>query len=83
MRIEIETGRTHQIRVHSKHCGHPVVGDTRYGSNSNNAAFKRRGLNRLFLHSESMQFDWQGEFVEVRAKPGADWEQAQKELGNG
>lgn len=83
MRIEIETGRTHQIRVHAKHCGHCVVGDTRYGSNANNAAYKRRGLNRLFLHSESMQFEWQGETVKLRAAPGMDWERAQQELAGG
>jgi 23S rRNA pseudouridine1911/1915/1917 synthase len=32
VRIEIETGRTHQIRVHLAHAGHPVVGDEQYGS---------------------------------------------------
>lgn len=83
MRIKIETGRTHQIRVHAKHCGHTVIGDTRYGSNTNNAAFKRRGLGRLFLHSESMQFNWQDKVVKLHAPPGAEWDQAQKELGGG
>jgi len=32
VRIEIRTGRTHQIRVHMAHIGHPVVGDEQYGS---------------------------------------------------
>lgn len=83
MRIEIETGRTHQIRVHAKHCGHAVIGDTRYGSNANNTAYKRRGLNRLYLHSESMQFQWQGDAIEVKAPLGSDWQQAHQELHRG
>lgn len=83
MRIEIETGRTHQIRVHAKHCGHPVIGDTRYGDNASNTAFKRRGLSRLFLHSESMRFEWQGDAIEVHAPLGGDWQQAQQELSGG
>jgi len=83
MRIEIETGRTHQIRVHAKHCGHAVIGDTRYGSNANNATYKRRGLGRLYLHSECMQFQWQGDAVEVRAPLGSDWEKAHLELSRG
>lgn len=82
MQIEIETGRTHQIRVHAKHCGHPVVGDTRYGSNANNATFKRRGLNRLFLHSQSMHFQWGGKALSVSAPVGPDWVQAQQELAS-
>jgi len=81
MRVEIETGRTHQIRVHAKHCGHPVIGDTRYGSNKSNAAFKRRGLNRLYLHSECVQFQWEGQELNLQVQPGDDWQQAIKELG--
>lgn len=45
------TGRTHQIRVHAKHLGHPVAGDERYGDENANREFKRLGLKRLFLHS--------------------------------
>ncbi len=83
MRVEIETGRTHQIRVHAKHCGHPVVGDTRYGSNKINTVFKRRGLNRMYLHSASLQFQWQNQLIELNAPPGPDWEQAIAELSYG
>ena len=45
----LETGRTHQIRVHSKHLGHPVVGDTVYGYK--NQKFK---LNGQLLHAEKL-----------------------------
>ncbi len=74
MNIDIETGRTHQIRVHAKHCGHAVVGDTRYGDNASNAMFKRLGFNRLYLHARFLSFNWNSEHVEVRAPVGEQWE---------
>lgn len=43
--VEIETGRTHQIRAHARHCGHPVAGDDKYGERP-----APGGLERLFLH---------------------------------
>lgn len=51
-----KTGRTHQIRVHAAHLGHPIVGDERYGSAEINQEFKFRGLRRLFLHAEKLRF---------------------------
>src|SRR5205823_5879994 len=58
LRIKIETGRTHQIRVHMASLGHPVVGDALYG-----APREIRGpspatlsLRRNFLHSAELQF---------------------------
>jgi len=54
--IRIETGRTHQIRVHSAHIGHPVAGDEKYGSREANQALKSAGLSRLFLHAASLSF---------------------------
>ena len=50
------TGRTHQIRVHALHAGHPIAGDTRYGDPAANEAAKRAGLPRLFLHAQSIAF---------------------------
>lgn len=49
------TGRTHQIRVHAQHLGHPLVGDDKYGRDADNAAFKARGLARLFLHARALR----------------------------
>ena len=50
------TGRTHQIRVHALHTGHPIVGDERYGMPETNAMAKKLGLKRLFLHAQSIAF---------------------------
>ena len=56
MEIELITGRTHQIRVHAAHSGHPVAGDEKYGQRSFNLTMKQRGLSRLFLHAKSLNF---------------------------
>jgi 23S rRNA pseudouridine955/2504/2580 synthase len=51
-----ETGRTHQIRVHLQHAGHPILGDERYGDEEANRQARRLGLRRLFLHAQSIAF---------------------------
>ena len=56
LQCQPQTGRTHQIRVHALHCGHPVVGDERYGDDSVNAEARKLGLRRLFLHAQSISF---------------------------
>ena len=50
------TGRTHQIRVHLQHAGHPIMGDERYGDEEANREAKKAGLRRLFLHAQSIAF---------------------------
>lgn len=50
------TGRTHQIRVHCLHAGHPIALDSKYGNADFDQTMKIRGLNRLFLHAASIQF---------------------------
>ncbi len=55
--IRIETGRTHQIRVHAQHIGHPVAGDDKYGDAEVNKRLRAQiGLKRLFLHAASLEF---------------------------
>ena len=54
VRVRIITGRTHQIRVHASHLGHPVLGDEKYGDRSLNQQFAKIGLKRMFLHSASI-----------------------------
>jgi 23S rRNA pseudouridine955/2504/2580 synthase len=56
--VTIKTGRTHQIRVHLAHHGHPIVGDPKYGDFARNKAFAReRGFARMFLHAALLSFD--------------------------
>jgi len=55
------TGRTHQIRVHAAHAGHPLVNDDKYGDSRINATIHRQGLKRLFLHAAKIQFTLPGE----------------------
>jgi 23S rRNA pseudouridine955/2504/2580 synthase len=55
--VLIDTGRTHQIRVHARHIGLPVAGDTKYGDPVANQALRDLGLRRLFLHSAELGLD--------------------------
>lgn len=54
--VKIYTGRTHQIRVHAAHQGHPIACDDRYGDPEFNKLAKKRGLKRMFLHAHSIEF---------------------------
>ncbi len=47
----LETGRTHQIRVHTQHTGHPILGDSKYGYEDTHKLAAQIGLGRLFLHA--------------------------------
>jgi 23S rRNA pseudouridine955/2504/2580 synthase len=51
---ELVTGRTHQIRVHLAHIGHPILGDEKYGDFARNRELRKRGLKRMFLHAASL-----------------------------
>lgn len=63
LKVQIKTGRTHQIRVHLGHIGHPVVGDANYGGGRINSIYnvsiKRavHALGRHFLHSTELAFN--------------------------
>ncbi len=65
--IEIKTGRTHQIRVHSAWLGHPVVGDDRYGDRIINRWASSQDLKRMCLHAASIEFPE----LAVQPEPGA------------
>ncbi len=54
--IEIKTGRTHQIRVHSQSVQHPIAGDEKYGDSDFNRQMKNIGLKRMFLHAAELEF---------------------------
>ena len=62
-RVVIKTGRTHQIRVHAAHLGHPVLGDPVYGSRSREKSLSAgvreriKGVRRQMLHAWRLEFD--------------------------
>jgi 23S rRNA pseudouridine1911/1915/1917 synthase len=72
--LQLETGRTHQIRVHLKAIGHPVVGDPVYGSGNVRGNL---GLKRQFLHAYQLVFKHPrtGEILELEAPLPDDLEQ--------
>jgi len=61
----LETGRTHQIRVHAAANGTPIIGDPKYGNEEANRRFRDLGLRRLFLHAASLRFDWPDDTREI------------------
>jgi 23S rRNA pseudouridine955/2504/2580 synthase len=54
--VSLETGRTHQIRVHAAHAGYPLAGDEKYGDAEFNEKMKAAGLARMFLHAHQLSF---------------------------
>ena len=57
LEVRLDTGRTHQIRVHTQLTGHPVLGDGKYGSKQSLEYSRKIGLNRLFLHASALAFN--------------------------
>ncbi|MFZ1412369.1 MAG: RluA family pseudouridine synthase [Micropruina sp.] len=72
LEVHLETGRTHQIRVHMQAIGHPCVGDPTYGGDPVIAA--RLGLERQWLHAHRLGFDHPttGQSVEFMSEYSAD-----------
>ena len=64
---QLLTGRTHQIRVHAAHMGHPIVGDEKYGDRQVNDLLRARGLRRLLLHADRLEFTLDKEHIKVLA----------------
>lgn len=52
----LQTGRTHQIRIHCQFLGYPIAGDEKYGDFELNKALPKQGLKRMFLHAHHVQF---------------------------
>ena len=65
--VSLETGRTHQIRVHAAHAGFPLAGDEKYGEAEFNETMKASGLERMFLHAHQLSFVWPDTGVEFTA----------------
>jgi len=81
--VQILTGRTHQIRVHAAHLGHPVAGDDKYGDREANKRFKAAGLKRMFLHAHTLVFDHpeSGERLQLTAPLDGELEALLERLG--
>lgn len=56
LRASPVTGRTHQIRIHARHAGFPILGDEKYQTEDSAALTRVMGLQRLFLHAERLRF---------------------------
>ena len=77
--VKLETGRTHQIRVHFSSMHHPLVGDPMYGSDPKLA--EKMGLIRQWLHAVSLGFPHpNGEFMTVTSQYPEDLEQSLRAL---
>ena len=78
--VSLETGRTHQIRVHFAAIGHPCCGDPLYGSDP--ALAKRLGLDRQWLHATRLAFEHpvEGNRVEFKSELPRDLEHALREV---
>jgi 23S rRNA pseudouridine955/2504/2580 synthase len=88
MQARLLTGRTHQIRVHLAHCGHPIVGDDKYGDEALDTLLARGHvagvppLGRMYLHAQSISIAHPatGERLQLHAPLPADWAQALQRL---
>jgi len=74
LEAKLLTGRTHQIRVHTAHIGHPIAGDEKYGDKEFNKQIRAQGCKRLFLHAYQLDFvlPATGKHVQVAAPLDAD-----------
>ena len=81
LEAELLTGRTHQIRVHLAHLGHPILGDDKYGDFDLNKGLRKRGLKRMFLHAACVAFTHPvtGEALRIEAPLPADLERFRRE----
>lgn len=72
---QLITGRKHQIRVHCEHAGHPIGGDTRYGSAAFNRTVAGRGITGMLLHAHRLEVPMRdGSTLTVEAPPPAEWD---------
>ncbi|MBV2131318.1 23S rRNA pseudouridine(955/2504/2580) synthase RluC [Pseudomonas sp. MAP12] len=75
------TGRTHQIRVHAKHAGHSIAGDSKYGDEGFTREIRELGGKRLFLHAHALRVTLpDGGVLELQAPVDEMWAQTLERL---
>lgn len=76
------TGRTHQIRVHAKHAGHSIAGDSKYGDDDFTREIRELGGKRLFLHAYALKISLpEGGELQLEAPVDEMWERTLERLG--
>jgi 23S rRNA pseudouridine1911/1915/1917 synthase len=79
IKVQLHTGRTHQIRVHFSSLGHSLLGDPLYGTKKNSV----KGLDRQFLHASSIEVALpSGEWIEAQSKLPQDLRSVLLKLGS-
>ena len=68
------TGRTHQIRVHTQHSGHPILGDTKYETDLARRCCENAPIKRLFLHAKAITFSVASETISLECPLSAELE---------
>jgi len=77
--VKLHTGRTHQIRVHLSSIGHPLMGDSLYGSKRT----ELNGLNRQFLHAKKIEVQLPSKtWIEAESELAEDLKKVLKDLGS-
>lgn len=82
VRAELITGRKHQIRVHTRHTGHPIAGDRRYGDPRFTRSVQRLGGTRMFLHASELRIPLpDGQLLHLTAPTSPGWDRTLEQLG--
>lgn len=78
LEARLETGRTHQIRVHAQYGGFAILGDVKYGVPVHNERLAAQGVKRLCLHARQLSFRHpaDGRMLDIKAEPGEEFETA-------
>lgn len=73
LEAKLETGRTHQIRLHTASQGCPIVGDEKYGSHEANRQAKKMGFKGMQLHAECFKWSYLNKTFNIRAPLPLTW----------
>lgn len=81
IKAQLITGRRHQIRVHTRHAGHPIGGDPKYGDRGFNQRLRQLGAGHMFLHASQLDIPLpDGEILTVTAPAPPAWDRAFSKL---